>query len=140
MKKSLIAFLKRGLMFSVGGPIVLAVVYGILGATGTVLTLTPGEVCRGILTVSLMAFIAAGMTVVYENEKLPLFWAILLHGAALYLDYILVYLLNGWLASGLMPILVFTVIFVVGFALIWLLIYFFTKRAANRINGKIQAE
>ena len=137
MKKSLIAFLKRGLMFSVGGPVVLAVVYGILGVTGVAQTLNSMEVCRGILTVSLMAFIAAGMTVVYENEKLPLFWAILLHGAALYLDYILVYLLNGWLASGPMPILVFTVIFVVGFALIWLLIYFFTKRSANQLNRKL---
>ena len=137
MKKSLIAFLKRGLMLSVGGPVVLAVVYGILGATGVVPTLGTLEVCRGILTVSLMAFIAAGMTVVYDIEKLPLFWAILLHGTALYLDYILVYLLNGWLASDLRPILVFTVIFVVGFALIWLIIYFFTKRSANQLNRKL---
>lgn len=137
MKKSLIAFLKRGLMFSVGGPVVLAVVYGILGATGAVPTLGSLEACRGILTVSLMAFIAAGITVVYDNEKLPLFWAILLHGTALYLDYILVYLLNGWLASGPVPILVFTAIFIAGFAIVWLLIYFFTKRSANQLNRKL---
>ena len=137
MKKSLIAFLKRGLMFSVGGPVVLAVVYGILGATGAVPTLGSLEVCRGILTVFLMAFIAAGITVVYDNEKLPLFWAILLHGTALYLDYILVYLLNGWLASGPVPILVFTAIFIAGFAIVWLLIYFFTKRSANQLNRKL---
>lgn len=137
MKNSLIAFLKRGLMLSVGGPVILAIVYGILGATGAATTLSSMEVCRGILTVSLMAFIAAGMTVVYDNEKLPLFWAILLHGAALYLDYILVYLLNGWLAAGPVPLLVFTVIFIAGFTLIWLLIYFFTKRSANQLNQKL---
>lgn len=139
MKKSLIAFLKRGLTFSVGGPVVLAIVYGILGATDAVQSLTPGEVCRGILTVSLMAFIAAGMTVVYENEKLPLFTAILLHCVALYLDYILIYLFNGWLESELKPILVFTAIFAAGFALVWLLIYFFTKRTANRLNRKLNS-
>ena len=137
MKKYLISFLKRGLTFCVGGPVILAVVYGILGATGEAPTLDSMEVCRGILTVTLMAFIAAGMTVVYDNEKLPLFMAILLHGVALYLDYILVYLLNGWLASGLSPILVFTAVFIAGFAVVWLLIYFFTRRAANQVNRKL---
>lgn len=137
MKKHLISFLKRGLTFCVGGPIILAIVYGILGATGTAATLDSLEVCRGILTVTLMAFIAAGITVVYDNEKLPLFWAILLHGTALYLDYILVYLLNGWLVSGPVPILVFTAIFIAGFAIVWLLIYFFTKRSANQLNRKL---
>ena len=137
MKKYLISFLKRGLTFCVGGPIILAIVYGILGATGAAPMLDSLEVCRGILTVALMAFIAAGMTVVYDNEKLPLFIAILLHGVALYLDYILVYLCNGWLASGSVPILVFTAIFIAGFAVVWLLIYFFTKRSANQLNRKL---
>ena len=138
MKKSLISFLKRGLTFSVGGPVVLAIVYGILGATGVAPTLDTMDVCRGILTVSLMAFIAAGMTVVYDNEKLPLFIAILLHGVALYLDYILIYLLNGWLRAEWKPILVFSAAFVAGFTLVWLLIYFCTRRSADRLNRKLQ--
>lgn len=140
MKKHLIAFLKRGLTCCAGGPVILAVVYGILGATGEVLTLGTLEVCRGILTVTLMAFIAAGMTVVYENEKLPLFCAILLHAVALYLDYILVYLLNGWLVAGVRPILVFSAVFVAGFALVWLLIYLFTRRSAERLNRKLMGK
>ena len=48
MKKHIFAFFKRGLAFSVGGPIILAIIYGILDATGQVQTLTPGEVCMGI--------------------------------------------------------------------------------------------
>lgn len=138
MKQTLISFLKRGLTFCAGGPVVLAVVYGILGATGAATSLDPLDVCRGILTVTVMAFIAAGMTVVYNNEKLPLFTAILLHGVALYLDYILVYLLNGWLIAEWTPVLVFTGCFVVGFALVWGLIYFFTKRSADRLNRMLQ--
>lgn len=139
MKKYVFGFLKRGLTAAVGGPVVLAIVYGILGAAGTVDSLSPGEVCMGILTVSLMAFIAAGINVVYEIEQLPLFTAILLHGVALYLDYILIYLLNGWLKSELTSVLVFTGIFVLGYAVIWLIIYAITKHSTERLNRKMQA-
>lgn len=139
MKQYVFGFLKRGLAASVGGPVVLAIVYGILGATGVITTLTPGEVCMGILTVSLLAFIAAGINVVYEIEQLPLFTAILLHGVALYLDYILIYLLNGWLKSELTSVLVFTGVFILGYALIWLIIYTVTKKSTDRLNRKMQA-
>ena len=139
MKQYVFGFLKRGLVAAAGGPVVLAIVYGILGATGVVTTLTPGQVCMGILTVSLMAFIAAGSNVVYEIEQLPLFTAILLHGVALYADYILVYLLNGWLKSELTSVLVFTGVFILGYALIWLIIYTVTKKSADRLNRKMRA-
>ena len=139
MKKHIFAFLKRGLAFSVGGPIILAIIYGILGATGAVQTLTPGEVCIGILTIRYMAFIAAGISTVYDIERLPLFPAILLHGVVLYLDYILIYLLNGWLKSELIPVLIFTAVFVAGYAVIWLIIYFSTRNAAGKLNRRLQA-
>lgn len=139
MKQYVFGFLRRGLAASVCGPVVLAIVYGILGATGVITTLTPGEVCMGILTVSLLAFIAAGINVVYEIEQLPLFTAILLHGVALYLDYILIYLLNGWLKSELTSVLVFTGVFILGYALIWLIIYTVTKKSTDRLNRKMQA-
>ena len=86
-----------------------------------------------------MAFIAAGITTVYDIEQLPLFSAILLHGVALYLDYILVYLLNGWLKSELIPVLIFTAVFVAGYAVIWLIIYFSTRNAAGKLNRRLQA-
>ena len=47
-----------------GGPIVLAIIYGIIGATGEVTSLTPQEVCLGILTITLLAFTVAGMTAI----------------------------------------------------------------------------
>ena len=73
----------------------------------------------GILTITLLAFIAAGMTAIYQMEQLPLPIMILLHGGALYIAYILTYLLNGWLQKSIVPILIFTGIFVAGYALIW---------------------
>lgn len=130
-------FLFRGLMAAAGGPIVLAIVYGILGATGTVSSFSPREVCLGILTVTLLAFIVAGMTAIYQLERLPLTSAILIHGAALYAAYILIFLLNGWLKHQLVPIAIFTAIFVAGYAVIWLIVYTTIKRKTASINKKL---
>ena len=127
-------FFLRGLLCAGGGPVVLAIIYGILGATGTVEAFRPNEVCMGILIITLLAFVAAGMTAIYQMEQLPLPTAILLHGGALYLAYILTYLLNGWLLRQLIPILVFTGIFVVGYAVIWLIIYWIVKAKTEKIN------
>ena len=131
-------FLLRGLICAAGGPVVLAIIYAILGATDAVEFLTPKEVCLGILTITLLAFIAAGMTAIYQSEQLPLPIMILLHGGALYIAYILTYLINGWLQQSLIPILVFTGIFIAGYALIWLIIYAITKYKAEKINKMLK--
>ena len=127
-------FLLRGLLCASGGPLVLAIIYGILGATGAVESFTPREVCTGIVTISLLAFIVAGLTAIYRLEQLPLPMMILLHGGGLYIAYILTYLINGWLVSQLMPIAIFTGIFIAGYALIWLVIYLTTNARAKKLN------
>ena len=137
MKAFLKEFTMRGLMVSAGGPMVLAIIYGILGATGTITHLTPGEVCMGILTIEVMAFIAAGMTAIYQVEQLPLMTAILLHAGVLYLDYLLMYLLNRWIPGDLISIGIFTAVFSFGFALIWMCIYLTTKVRTKRLNQQI---
>lgn len=134
MKKFWKEFLFRGLICASGGPIVLAIIYGVLGMTGTVEFISAREVCLGIVTITLMAFIIAGMTAIYQMEQLPLPIMILLHGGALYLVYILTYLLNGWLQNSLIPILVFTGIFLAGYALIWLIVYCVERAKAEKIN------
>ena len=137
MKTFLKEFLFRGLVCAAGGPLVLAIVYGILSATGVTEALSTYEVCTGILSITLLAFTAAGMTAIYQMEQLPLPIMILLHGGALYIGYIFTYLLNGWLQNSLIPILVFTGIFIVGYALIWLIIYCIEKAKANALNQKL---
>lgn len=139
MKQFWKEFLFRGLICAGGGPLVLVIIYGILGATGTVEVFTPSEVCTGILSTMLLAFTAAGMTAIYQMEQLPLPTAILLHGGALYIAYILTYLINGWLLNQLIPILVFTGIFVAGYAIIWLIIYTVSKAKAEQINKKLKS-
>lgn len=134
MKKFWKEFLLRGLICASGGPIVLAMIYGILGYTGTVEVFSPREVSLGIMTITMLAFIAAGMTAIYQMEQLPLPIMILLHGGALYIAYILTYLINGWLENSVVPILVFTGIFAAGFALVWFLIYLVEKAKADKLN------
>lgn len=140
MKKYVSEFVQRGLFAAGFGPIVLAVVYGILGATGAVVNLTPAEVCKGILSVVVMAFIAGGITMVYSLDRLPLISAILLHAGVLYVDYLIMYLVNHWLPRNLSAFGIFTTIFVVGYAVIWLCIFFATKVKTEQLNRKLRAE
>ena len=127
-------FFRRGLMACGIGPLVLAVVYLVLQRTGAVETLTVNEFCVGIFSLSALAFIAGGMNVVYQIEQFPLMAAISIHGGVLYVGYLATYLVNGWLEQGVEPILVFTGIFVVGYLLIWAVIYSATKRSTERVN------
>ena len=134
MKKVVKDFLFRGMMAWGFGPLILAVLYLVLQRHGIVETLTVDQVCIGIFSISALAFIAGGMNVVYQIERLPLMVAILIHGVVLYASYLVTYLLNNWLERGQMPILIFTGIFIFGYLAIWAVIYFVHKRRAKRLN------
>ena len=138
LKKYFKDFLLRGLVSMGFGPFVLSVVYGILGLCGVVDKLAVNEVVLGYLSITVLAFLCGGMTVVYQIEEIGLSKAITLHGIALYIAYAVVYLSNNWLKDGLIPFLVFTIIFVVGYALVWIVIYLITKRGTDNINKKIK--
>ena len=134
MKKHILEFLRRGLVACGFGPMVLAVFYLVLRQRGLLETLTVEEVCTGIFSLAALAFIAGGMNVVYQMERLPVMVAILIHGGVLYVSYLITYLVNGWLEEGTIPLLVFTVIFVVGYLAIWAIIYFVTRRRTAKLN------
>lgn len=130
-------FLLRGLMVAAGGPVVLAIIYGILGAAGTVRTLSPAEVCTGILSITVMAFIAAGITAIYQTERIALPFAIAIHAAVLYADYLIMYLLNNWLPRSPEAYGIFTAIFAAGFALVWVVIYCITKAKTDALSKQL---
>ena len=138
MKKFILEFLRRGLIASGIGPIVLAIVYLILQQTSAVETLSVNQVCMGIFSITVLAFAAGGMNAIYQIERLPLMVAILIHGGALYISYLGTYLLNDWLDFGVMPIVVFSVIFVVGYIVIWAIIYSIIKRNAAKLNKMLK--
>lgn len=134
MKHIVKEFCRRGVSACGLGPVVLAVLYLILQRNGAGEALSVDEVCVGVFSLSALAFIAGGMNVVYQIERLPLMAAISIHGAVLYVSYLLTYLANDWLDWGTAPILVFTGIFVVGYLVIWAIIYSIIKRHTDRIN------
>lgn len=137
MKNHMIHFLKRGILAAAGGPIVLAIVYWILGANGTIESLSPYEVSTGILSVTILSFFATGCSVIYDFERLSLLWATLIHGTVLYLAYILLYLLNGWLEYESSSIFLFTVLYFAGYGLIWLCIYSSIRAKVKKINQNL---
>ena len=138
MKRYIADFARRGFVACGFGPLVLAVFYLILKKQGLVQTLTVEEVCLGIFSLSALAFIAGGMNFIYQMERLPLMAAILIHGSVLYVSYLVTYLLNGWLERGMMPILVFSGIFILGYFLIWAVIYSVIRNKTEQINAVLK--
>ena len=138
MKKFVLEFVRRGAIAMGIGPIVLAIVYIILQHTDAIDTLTASQVCIGILSLSALAFIAGGMNAIYQIERMPLMAAILIHGGVLYIGYLGAYLLNDWLDFGAIPIIVFTAIFVVGYIVIWAIIYSIIRRNTAKLNEMLK--
>ena len=138
MKKHILEFLRRGLVACGFGPLVLAVLYLILYRCEVVQRLTVEEVCVGIFSLFALAFIAGGLNFLYQIERLPLLVAILIHGGVLYISYLGTYLINGWMEWGMAPVLVFSGIFVVGYVVIWAIIYSIIKRNTDQINAMLK--
>ena len=82
--------------------------------------------------------IAAGIGVVYQIERLPLLSATAIHAGAMYLDYLLIYLLHNWIPRDWAFIGVFTLCFAVGYALIWGIILLSIRHRTNRINRHLR--
>ena len=132
MKKFWKDFCVRGMMFAWGGPVIMAIVWLCLRAAGTVTELTVNQAVLGIISTTIMAFVAAGISVVYRMENLPKPFAGLIQAAVLYIDYMGIYLLNGWLPTD--KIGIFTLIFVVAFIAIWFSIYIPIRMKVAKMN------
>ena len=138
MKQYIKEFLRRGFIACGFGPLVLVVLYLILQKQCDLQTLAVREVCLGILSLWALAFLAGGMNMIYQMERLPLMVAILIHGSVLYVSYLVTYLVNGWLVWGTTPILVFTGIFVLGYLTIWAIIYSINRKNTENLNQILQ--
>ena len=138
MKGYMLEFVRRGLVACGFGPLVLAVLYLILQQQINLQVLTVNEVCLGIISLTVLAFVAGGMNVVYQIEEVPLMVAILIHGVVLYVTYLATYLVNGWLEWGWTPVLVFSIIFLLVYLVIWVVIYHVTKKRTKDLNDVLK--
>jgi len=138
MRKFVGEFLHRGFIACGFGPIIWAIIIHILSRQNDVVqTIPANEVVLGILTSALLAFIAGGINAIYIIERIPLIFAIFIHAVILYLDYIVIYLVNGWMKAEMKILTVFTVCFFLGFAIIWAMIYFYTRKSTDKMNKKL---
>ena len=135
MNKNVREFIKRGLMFCWGGPIVLAVVWLILNTNDVASQINLYKASISIISVTILAFIVAGMSTIYQIESLPITIAGIIQCFVIYFTYLVVYLLNGWINKSI--IIPFTIIFIITFVVIWLCVYLSIRKNVNRLNSKL---
>lgn len=130
-------FLHRGLLFGGFGPIILGIIFWILDATVESFVLTGAQVLLGIVSIYLLAFVQAGASVFNQIEHWPLAKSLLCHFGMLYAAYSLCYLVNSWIPFEPMVLVIFTAIFVVGYFLIWGIVYLCVRVTSRKMNEKI---
>ena len=138
MNKNLKAYLNRGILFGGFGPIVVAIVYAIVGVATKDNLITTTNFLLATISSYILAFLVAGSSMFYQIEHWGLTKASLLHALSLYVAYLCCYLLNSWIAFDIINVLIFTGIFIVGYLVIWLIIYISIKHTEKKLNKKVE--
>ena len=137
MKKFIKDFTLRGLVAAGFGPLILVSIYYGYQLTENVTTRSMAEVNINILSYLLLACIAGGIGAVFKIENISLGLATTIDAVVIYCDYLFFYLTNNWMPVKTVPLLVFTVLYIVGYLIIWLIIYKQVKKQVNKINQKL---
>lgn len=90
---------------------------------------------RDILSTSVLAFLVAGASILLQEERLGLAGALVLHGLFLYISYFVVYVINGWIATELKSIGIFTLVFVIFYSLLYIVLYTVERIKVRKINS-----
>ena len=135
MSKIIKKFLLRGLLCMGFGPIVYSIILLILYLCHVETTISIITLFKGIISTSIMAFIIAGSSIIWQVETIGIAGQIVIHGTALYLCYLTTYILNDWLKKE--GILIFSIIFILGYLVIWLIIYLIERRKTIKLNEMI---
>lgn len=122
----------QGLIAAGFGPLILAVVYYCLHQAGIITNLSVNEVAWGIFSTFLLAFVQGGAGAVFTIEKLSMKKATTIDFILIYFTLLMVYLLNGWIVIG-----IFTLIFIIGYFIIWTIIYQSVKKSIKQIDAKL---
>lgn len=137
MNKYVKEYLHRGLIFGGFGPIVTAIVLFIVSLATGGISLTGGELLLAVLSTYLLAFVHAGASVFNQVEGWPVAKSLLFHFLTLYLAYSLCYVVNSWIPFDPMVLLIFSAIFIVTYAIIWLVVYLSVRAVSKRLNSNI---
>lgn len=135
MKKYVIEFLKRGMLFGGFGPLIAGVVYLIISIY-TEFTLSPVEVFLAIISTYLLAFIQAGASI-FNQMDMPILKTMALHFSFIYIAYVSCYLINSWIPFKWEVIIIFTAIFLITYLIIWLVIYLIINNTTKKMNKQL---
>jgi hypothetical protein len=138
MKKQFKDFLFRGTFFAGFGPIIYGIIMLCIELSGVDTALNGVAVFKGVISTYLLAFIVAGVSIIWQEERIGLAFKIAIHGFALYLTYLITYLINGWIASNWLSLVIFSFIFITGYGIVWLVIYLIEKTRANNLNKQLK--
>ena len=138
MNKYVKAFLHRGLIFGGFGPVILGIVFGILGATLEDFSLSGTEVLLGVASTYILAFVHAGASVFNQIESWPIAKSMLFHFLSLYVAYLVCYVANSWIPFEITVILIFTAIFVATYFLIWGIVVLAVKATEKKLNRNLK--
>ena len=124
-------------MFGGFGPIIVGIIYMILSCSIKEFSLNGVQMFSAILSTYILAFLQAGASVFNQIEKWPISKSLLAHFSVLYLAYVSCYLINSWIPFEWSVVLLFTLIFVVGYFVIWFTVYFIDKSTTKKFNKKL---
>ena len=136
MNKYLKEFLHRGLVFGGFGPIILGIVFAILQFTVKDFSLGGVQVLVAILSTYMIAFVQAGASVFNQIEHWPIAKSTFCHFGAIYVVYLLSYVLNTWIPFKLIAVAIFTGIFVAVYFVVWITVYLIVKHYEKKLNAK----
>jgi len=137
MNKYLKIFLYRGLIFGGFGPIILGIIYAILDSTLADFSLGGVQILVAVISVYLLAFIQAGASIFNQIERLSLPQSLLCHFLTLYIAYVGCYLINSWIPFDSMVLLIFTLIFSIGYFAVWTVVVISIKLTSKKLNEKL---
>lgn len=138
MNRHVKQFFFRGLIFGGFGPVVIGIVYLILGETMADFSPTGHEIFLAIVSTYLLAFLHAGASVFPQMEDWPLPKILLIHFSVLYSAYAGCYLINSWIPFRLWFLGIFTAAFVAVYVTVWLTVYLIVRSAGKKMNQAIK--
>lgn len=139
MNRYLKSFLQRGLIFGGFGPIISGVVYLVLDRCVPHVAVSGTDLFVIILSTYLLAFIHAGASIFNQIDHWSIAKSLLCHFGSLYVTYLLCYMINRWIAFEFSIVLIFTAVFVAGYAVVWLTVFIVTKITEKKLNAKIKS-
>ena len=137
MNKYVKEFLHRGLVFGGFGPIITAIVMLILSHAINGFSLTGNEMFLSVVSTYILAFVHAGSSIFHQIEHWSLMKALFCQLGTLYVAYAICYLINSWIPFELTVLAIFTAIFVIGYLLIWGIVYLCVRNTSKKLSEKL---